>query len=193
MQWNELTNRNKALIIAIIMVLGLVLLFFLPDSKQDSPDLDFNTQESLPTEEVEDNDLYFVEITGMINNPGVYQVSGEVLVIDLINYSGGLTDTADLEYVHNTLGLSTYLQESQKIYIPPKNSGANNDFKAINLTEKVSINNATLEQLISLPGIGEATANKIIQARPYAELDGLKEVSGIGESTYNKIVTLISL
>ncbi|MCA9383130.1 helix-hairpin-helix domain-containing protein, partial [Candidatus Dojkabacteria bacterium] len=42
-------------------------------------------------------------------------------------------------------------------------------------------------------GIGEATANKIIQARPYTELEGLKDVSGIGDSTYNKIVTLISL
>lgn len=59
----------------------------------------------------------------------------------------------------------------------PDNSTNNNDGQCLN------INTATKEQLITLKGVGESTAEKIIQGRPYSHIDDLLNVSGIGEAT----------
>ena len=53
-------------------------------------------------------------------------------------------------------------------------------------TQCVNINTATKEQLITLNGVGESTATKIIQARPFSAIEDLLKVSGIGEATLNK-------
>lgn len=50
----------------------------------------------------------------------------------------------------------------------------------------VNINTATKEQLITLNGIGEVTAKKIIEGRPYECIEDLLNVSGIGEATFTK-------
>ena len=55
-----------------------------------------------------------------------------------------------------------------------------------NNTQCVNINTATKEQLITLNGVGPATAEKIIQGRPYTQVDDLLNVSGIGEATLAK-------
>lgn len=49
--------------------------------------------------------------------------------------------------------------------------------------EKINPNTAARDELMKLPGIGEVTANRIIEARPYAKLEDLSEVSGIGKQT----------
>lgn len=63
--------------------------------------------------------------------------------------------------------------------------------------EKVNINTATAEQLITLPGIGDTTAEKIIKYREsngnFESKNQLMEIKGIGESKFEKIRTLISL
>jgi competence protein ComEA len=50
----------------------------------------------------------------------------------------------------------------------------------------VNINTATKEQLITLNGVGEATAKRIIDGRPYSQINDLLNVSGIGEATLAK-------
>lgn len=49
--------------------------------------------------------------------------------------------------------------------------------------EKINPNTAARDELMKLPGIGEVTANRIIEARPFAKLDDLTEVNGIGKQT----------
>lgn len=61
---------------------------------------------------------------------------------------------------------------------------------------KISINKASLEELVSLPGIGEVLAQRIVDYRnqhPFKTLAEIKEVSGIGEAKYNSVKDLISL
>ena len=66
----------------------------------------------------------------------------------------------------------------------------------INLSTKISINNATLEELITLPGIGEAKARNIIEYRKknkFKTLEEIMNIKGIGKSIYEKIKDKISL
>jgi competence protein ComEA len=60
-------------------------------------------------------------------------------------------------------------------------------------TECVNINSATKEELTTLSGVGESTAEKIIQGRPYEQIDDLLDVSGIGESTLENIGAMICI
>ena len=53
-------------------------------------------------------------------------------------------------------------------------------------TSCISINTATKDQLIELNGVGEATAKKIIDARPFAKIEDILNVSGIGDATFEK-------
>ena len=61
----------------------------------------------------------------------------------------------------------------------------------------VSINTATKEELMTLPGIGESKADNIIKYREeygkFEHLEDIKKVSGIGDSAYSKIKDLIKL
>lgn len=61
--------------------------------------------------------------------------------------------------------------------------------------EKTNINVATIEELDSLPGVGEATANKILQYREengqFNSIEDIKNVNGIGDKKYENIKDLI--
>lgn len=57
----------------------------------------------------------------------------------------------------------------------------------------VDINSATLTDLRSLPGIGNAHAHKIVAGRPYASVDDLKARKVLPISTYDKIRDRISV
>lgn len=57
----------------------------------------------------------------------------------------------------------------------------------------ININSASIDELDSLPGIGQSTAQKIIDARPFSSVEGLLDVSGIGDSKYESIKDLVCI
>ncbi len=67
--------------------------------------------------------------------------------------------------------------------------------KAETSIRKININNADMEDLISIPGIGAKTAKAIIEYRhkhgPFRSIDEIKNVKGIGTKKFNRIKNYI--
>ena len=152
----------------------------------------------LPTKSDLTSDKIYVTVAGEINNPGVYEMTTDDRVKDAIEKAGGTTQNA---YTTN-INLAQILKDEQYIYIMTKeegeklesqvNYGTSSGFQGI-----VNINTASVEQLCQLPGIGESTAEKIIEYREsyggFESIEELKNVKGIGTSKYNEIKNNITI
>lgn len=200
MEIRNISKKQKILLSLAVIPILLIGLYF---TNKQSEHLDFssNVESTImgkSNENSEDDSFQYVEITGQVTSPGVYEISKQLMVIELIELAGGLTDYADLETVHKDIPLSSIVEDRQKIYIPalPEFKIGSPSSVGIIGSEngaKININTATLDQLDALPDIGPATANKIIAARPYKTIEDLRNVEGIGDKTYNNLISVISL
>lgn len=138
------------------------------------------------------DDRIGVYISGEVKNTGVYYLKKDSRITDLINICGGLTEEADVSKINP----AQKLNDSDKIIIPKKEENLNNietedENKGVdNVQDKININTATKDELTSLNGIGEATANKIINYRnknKFKEIEDIMNVPGIGEAKFNNI------
>lgn len=148
-----------------------------------------------------------IYICGEVNNPGIYVVRKGAMLNDIIEKAGGLTEEASV----NNINLVYLINSNMSIYIPSKaemksgftggdiirqdgvyvwgNQGGASDTTGSAITT-VNINQASLEELKTLPGVGDSTAQAIIDYRkknPFKKAEDIKNVSGIGDSKYNRI------
>lgn len=162
-----------------------------------------------------------VDVKGLVVNPGIYRLNSESRVIDALNAAGGVLEQADT----SVLNLSKKLKDEMVIIVYSSYEVEN--FKKVKQEEKqiqdecvsgvndvkndacieedstkennslISINTGTLEELMTLDGVGEAKAKAIIAYReengPYQNIEDLLNVSGIGESLLAKIKENITL
>ncbi len=122
-----------------------------------------------------------IEIKGEVNHPGVYKMNIHDTLEILIKQSGGITEEADI----SSLNLTTDLENNSVVVIPKKEE-----------EKRISINSGSVEELDSLPGVGPAIAERIVQYRkkkPFQRLEDLMEIKGIGEKMFDKIKDRLSL
>lgn len=208
----------KKIIIIITTILISITIYIINTNKIESEVVE--TTESNIIKELEEpkeeiKNYITVEIKGEVTNPGVYKIEENSRVIDLINLSGGFTQNALTININQAKKLSDEmviviynkndLKEEVKteyVYLEcecPKitNDGCVNEDKIEdNQNTKISINNATKEELTKLNGIGEKIAEKIIEYRKenkFKTIEDIKNVSGIGESLYEKIKDSITI
>lgn len=144
-----------------------------------------------------------VFISGEVKNPGVVAIDAEKRLSDAVNELGGTTENADL----NKVNLAVKLKDESH-YIIPKigdNSESHNKETFENNIENdlnnknnlININAASIQELDALPGVGEATANKIVNYREekgkFNSIEEIKNVNGIGDKKYEELKTLISI
>ena len=113
-------------------------------------------------------------------------------VEDAIKAVGGPTENADMSRVN----LSQILNDGDQIYVPPlEGQGEEIQLPTPNHAPLVHINHATLEELDTLPGVGPALAQAIIDYRtdhgPFNSLEELDNVSGIGPATLDNLRDLV--
>jgi len=153
-----------------------------------------------------------IYICGAVKHPGVYSVTQGCIVKDAIRVAGGATDEALLDF-----NLAWQIDQNLMLRIPGKNdkekmpvvtyevdySGGKsidgpieNSSGQINGGKKliVNINTANATTLMELPGVGQSTANKIIEYRKtgkFMKLEDIMNVSGIGEKKFADIKEFI--
>ena len=141
----------------------------------------------------------FVQICGAVRTPGVYKVSSTLRVFQAIEAAGGVTEQADI----NSVNLARPVTDEMYIYIPAAGEVQENR-RPEDGTEtfstagnKININTATREELMTLKGIGEAKADAIIMYREetggFTEISQIMNISGIKEAAFNKIKDSISV
>ena len=122
-----------------------------------------------------------VEIKGAIRNPGVYTLKRNSSISSLIQMSGGLLENSDT----SRISFNYILQDKDVVVIPEKQE-----------VKLISINSATREELQTLPGIGPAIAQRIMEYRKsntFQSLEQIQNVKGIGPAMFNKIKDKICL
>lgn len=139
-----------------------------------------------------------IHVSGAVLNPGVYELPEGSRANDAIEAAGGASEDA----VPDALNLARVLSDGEQIIVPTVEEQERLEEAAVagqtlDAGGKVNINTATVEQLDSLPGVGESTAQKIIADReengPFGSPEDLKRVSGIGDKKYEDLADLITV
>jgi competence protein ComEA len=136
----------------------------------------------------------FVDVTGAVNKPGVYLLTGRSRVIDAIKAAGDSAPGADL----STINLARVLNDGEQIYVDSTvvNSSGQRVSKKV-ASGPININRATLRQLDALDGIGPVIAGRIIEYRKkngsFLTIDDLQKVSGIGAAKFAQIKSKVRI
>lgn len=189
----KLKKYSIPIIIGCLVILTLIYTIFPLESSGNET---YKTNQFV---DVEADDSYvityiYVDIKGEVKNPGVYKLETNTRLYQLIQKSGGFTEDADI----NAINQSVILLDEGVYYIPHFDEGYpqlgvtdNEPIDETATSEYVNINTATLSELMTLTGIGESTAQKIIDYRTengdFGTTEDIMNVPGIKEATYANI------
>lgn len=207
-----MNEKNKkiiifTIIIVVICIVGGIKIF------QNSNDTRYEVSQTEKIEKEEGGDIkkednskvnnteVTVYISGAVKNSGVVTMTSEDRLSDAIKVVGGVVEGADM----NMINLAEKLVDGKHYIIPkvgeqiPADINANQTQSSSNRTNTssqgsnslVNINTATIEELDTLPGVGEATANKIINYREenggFKNIEDIKNVKGIGDKKFEDL------
>lgn len=143
-----------------------------------------------------------IQVAGEVANPGVYRLEKGSRVLDVIQAAGGFSTNADPDSINQ----AAMLQDGQKITVnlkgarDPSNSAGKPSAESngkVGPNQMVNINTATLEQLMTLPGIGEDRANAILSYRdahgPFTNIEDLQNVEGIGTGIFDDLKNNVTI
>ena len=215
------------LTLVLLSVVGGVIFYKLAfDSSNKEDNIVLNTKKKTNDEKIEEEeDIYYqVDIKGEVNTPGIYTVKKDSRVIDVIRLAGDLTENADTSvlnlskkvtdemviiiYSYDEVANFALTKEKEKQeqeaclnYSEITNDACIKDESEIvsdsTISSKISLNTATIEELMTLPGIGEAKAKAIISYRDevgsFKNIEELKEVEGIGDTLFDQIKENITI
>lgn len=140
----------------------------------------------------------YVYVCGAVKNPGVYTVEDGARQIVAIEAAGGMLPEACAD----GLNLAALVSDGERIYVPTKEEADtwSNDGQPLGAGVNnglVNINTAAKEELMTLPGIGETKAQRIIEYREthgrFFDIEALKNVPGIKSGTYDALKEFITV
>ena len=180
-------NQKRALGLVAAIVLVLSVFIVIRGNTQSSA-----VPEIVPVTIAEPE--IFVDVTGAVNKPGVYTLTGKSRVIDAIKAAGDSAPGADL----STINLARVLNDGEQIYVDSlvMNSAGQRVSKKTP-SGPININRATARQLDALDGIGPVIAARIVEYRKingsFLSIDDLQKVSGIGAAKFAQIKSKVRI
>ena len=135
-----------------------------------------------------------VDVAGAVRRPGLYHLAAGTRIADAVAAAGGATGKADVTLVN----LAAPLADGEQVLVPARGAAggaAGEASGAPSPTAPLDLNTASADQLDALPGVGPATAQKIIDYRqthgPFRSIDELEGVPGIGPSKLAQLKGLV--
>lgn len=136
----------------------------------------------------EDKERIKVSVTGEVQNSGEYMVEYGARVCDVLYCAGGVTENADVELVD----LDARVVEGTRIVVP----SVDEEYRPLAIYI-VNINTADSAELMSISGVGETIAQRIVEYRKnsggFDDIADIMNVPGIGQKTFEKIKDYIKV
>jgi len=169
---------------ALVLLLGPRLLGHGGDSEHALPQLRTAAHVVAPRPA-----LLVVDVAGAVRRPGLHRLAPGSRVADAVAAAGGAAAKADLAL----LNLAAPLADGEQVLVPAR--GASAAIAGASPSGPLDLNTATAEQLDALPGIGPATAAKIVAFRrahgPFRSVNELDAVPGIGPARIDELKGLV--
>ena len=144
-----------------------------------------------------------VEVSGAVVSPGVYELPADARVGDAINAAGGLGPRVDAARADRELNLAAPVSDGIEIHVASRDDPGEPAGLPVSSAppgsttgSRLNVNRATAAELEALPGIGPATAAKILAAReeqPFATVDELRSRKVLGAATFEKVRDLVTV
>lgn len=187
-------KKQKVLLAGIAVLLIVFLAVQNIPSYTSEEEFTYTAEEpTLTADEAEPlNNEIVVHVAGAVEKPGVYTMHEGDRVEDALQLAGCLPETdAD------ALNRAAVLSDGQKIAVPFKNIEGKPNTQEVVEDGLISINQADLSQLMTLPGIGEVKAQAILDYRTqhggFSSIEEIRQVKGIGESIFSQIKNKIKI
>ncbi len=197
-----MSNKNKnyikvLLVVLVFVVAGVIFSCSIRQKTKNADETTVQVEEQSETESEETTEtsaeMICVHVCGSVNAPGIYYLSKGARIHEAVDMAGGMTEDADLQYVN----LAQEARDGEQIYIPNQTEVEEGKVPDANANAGsvedglVNINTADLNELKTLPGIGDIKAEAIISYREsageFASIEEIMNVAGIKESSYEKI------
>lgn len=189
-------TKNKGRLMLLFLLLFLTGCDLSPGGKELSETAPFEQMEDTSDDaQKESKTQIWVHVCGEVKNPGVYSLSADSRVFDAVLAAGGFTKSAD----ETSLNLAEALLDESKIYVGSKEDKENDRMSnaAEESSGKVNLNTATMEELMTLPGIGEVRARSILAFRKengsFRRIEDLLKVEGIKKGIFQKLESMIAV
>ncbi len=198
-------ERNKiyyGIFIAVIVLCGICYAFLYAAKDKDESDnlvvdeVQPQQAETATTQSAEEPDMIYVQLSGAVVTPGVYEVEKGRRVFEALEMAGGLAESADDQAVNQ----ARILTDGEMIYFPTREEISTGTYQAQQSRVDnglININQASRDELMNLPGIGESRADAIINYRtsngPFESPEEIMEIEGIKEAMFEKIKDSITI
>ncbi len=189
-------KKIEIIICIIVFIVGIIFIKNITNNENNSEVLIENMSNTYITElEKKEVNMIKVHVAGAVQNPGIISIEEGSRLVDAIEKAGGFTEDADT----SNLNFAYVIQDGEKIYIYNEDEAKEIEEKGIAIDDsnvetkeqKVNVNTATKEELETIPGIGPALAERIIEYRnkngKFKSVEELKNVSGIGDKKFENI------
>jgi len=213
--WEKFSHEIILISISVLLIITSVIIYTNNNQQVANNQPPITNNQSPVTSHQSLTTKISVEISGAIAKPDVYELNAGARLNDLVKISGGLTMLAEKNYFSRNFNLARILVDQEKIYIPSTYDIENGTFiesqKVLEYlnpqkisqenvikntqgdTETININTAEVEELKLLPGVGEATANKIITNRPYSDIQELLTKKAVNKKVFEAISNSITI